>query len=529
MSDNQGDEQMETMEELFLASFDETSSSLTSLSAQDVEALLSKQSPSSLIASIIPHVFHTDTVHQSAAERLLTSVLSHKPSLLLVTSTSILSFSKTLTPSTEFNVSSFTLQLILKQLTHQTVSIADTFSQVIQILASIRPPLISKILEVIQPLLKQDATVITRCYALIFQIITNGYIDTCMEDISTATLFTDVMQPFMDGIANENDPLLQMSLLDIVETTTTGGSGSGSGRQDFIQNWNNPKLDKILLHMVGFGVPKGQSELHPFCAGAALRILAVRAGRGRVQPLQQSFMTQEEFVQVLVHYGRSMNGEIEKIGFIDGITTFCECECECECEYESTSSETKLEMVLKNQELLEEWLTLRRGQSKVKAIVMSSVAKVIMQGLKLEFEQEVQRDARVRNASHATKLELFKKIGTVNDVGGGQDSAEIVMKYVMGQIVELRLAAYELLTAVANINVGASMLMRFGGFFEFLCNRNLEIVREGKLLKYELVKAVVKSDVMGLLADGTAKMLKQVAADGPFFVKAVREVVMMDE
>jgi len=203
---------METIEELFLASFDDTSSSLTSLSAQDVEALLSKQSPSSLIASIIPHVFHTDTVHQSAAERLLTSVLSHKPSLLSVTSTSILSFSKTLTltSSTEFNVSSFTLQLILKQLTHQTVSIADTFSQAIQILASVRPPLIPKILELIQPLLKQDATVITRCYSLIFQIIPNGYIATCMEDVSTATLCTDVMQPFMDGIANENDPLLQM-------------------------------------------------------------------------------------------------------------------------------------------------------------------------------------------------------------------------------------------------------------------------------------------------------------------------------
>lgn len=503
--DHQGDE-METMEGLFLASFDDTSSSLTSaVSAQDVEALLSKQSPSSLISSIIPHVFHTDTTHQSAAERLLTSVLSHKPSLLSVTSTSILSFSKTLTPSTEFNVSSFTLQLMLNQLTHQTVSIADTFSQAIQVLASVRPPLIPKILELIQPLLKQDATVITRCYSLIFQIIPNGYIATCMVDMSTATLCTDVMQPFMDGIANENDPLLQMSLLDIVETT------GGRGRQDFIQNWNNPKLDKILLHMVGFGVPKG--ELHPFCAGAALRILAVRAGQGQQVVAERSFMTQEEFIKVLVHYERSMNGEIEKIGFIDGITTFCECECEL--------SARKLEMVLENEELLEEWLTLRRGQSKLKAVVMSSVAKVIMQG--------EQSDASVRNASHATKLELFKKIGAVNDVGGGQDSTEIVMKYVMGQIVELRLAAYELLTAVANINTGASMLMRFGGFFEFLCNRNLEIVREGKLLKYELIKAVVKSDVMGLLADGTVKMLKQVAADGPFFVKAVREVVMMDE
>ena len=219
-----------------------------------------------------------------------------------------------------------------------------------------------------------------------------------------------------------------------------------------------------------------------------------------------------------------MNGEIEKIGFIDGISTFCEGECE--------SSERKLEMVLENQELLEEWMTLRRGQSKLKAVVMSSVATVIMQGLELELELEseqgAQRDASGRNASHATKLELFKKIGTVNDVGGGQDSTEIVMKYVMGQIVELRLAAYELLTAVANIHMGANTLMRFGGFFEFLCNRNLEIVREGKLLKYELVKAVVKSDVMGLLADGIVKMLKQVVADGPFFVKSVREVVMME-
>ena len=529
-SDDQGDGIMEDL--LLPLSFDNISAS--SSASLDVEALLSKQSPASLIASIIPHLFHTDAGHRSAAERLLTSILSYKPSvstsaspspsinvsMLSITTASILSFIQTLTPSTEFNISNSTLQLMVNQLTHSTISIADNISNAIQSLTSIRPPLITDILELIQPIIKKDATVMIRCYALIFQIIPSDFMN-CNEN----TLYEDIMQPLMDGLANEDDALLQMSLLEILETTGQN-TEEGRGRtQELIQNWDNTNLDKILLRMVGY--PKG--DLHPFCAGAALRILAIKGGRVHVYVHVHShsdslmeedpFMTGEEFVKVLLHFGRNMNGEIEKIGFIDGIATFCKL------------SEEKLEMVLENQELLEEWLNLRRGQSKLKAVVMSSVSNVLMGGLELEQQQEqVQVQAQAQDArkrSHAIKLKLFQMIGTANDVGRGQDSSELIMEYVKGQVVELRLAAYELLTGVARINMGSHMLMQFGGFFEFLCNRNLEVVKEGKVLKYALVNAVVESDVAGLLAEDIVKMLEQVVADGPFFVKQVRDVALV--
>jgi hypothetical protein len=500
-TNNQDDE---IMEDLLLPSFfDDPTSALSSL---DVEALLSKQPPSSLIASVIPHLFHADDSHQSAAELLLTSILSHRPSLLPITTASILSFIQTLTPSTEFNISTSTLQLMVNQLTHTTVSIVDSISKAIQILTSIRPPLINKTLELILPMMtNNDATVMTRCYALIFQIIPSDFMNCNWNDSAIDSLYQDIMQPLIDGLANENDVLLQMSLLEILETTGRN-TEEGRGRQELIQNWNNADLDKILLHMVGF--PKG--DLHPFCAGAALRILAIKGDQVHSRMEEDSLMTGEEFVNVLVHFGRKMNGEIEKIGFIDGITTFC------------SLSLRNLELVLENQELLEEWLNLRRGQSKLKAVVMSSLANVLIS--RLELEQLQEQD--LRNKSHATKLKLFQKIGIVNDLGRGQDSSEIIMDHVKGQVVELRLAAYGLLAGVARINLGAHMLMRFGGFFEFLCNRNLEVVKEGKLLKFALVNAVVESDVTGFLAEGTVKTLKQVVADGPFFVKQVWDVAL---
>jgi hypothetical protein len=256
--------------------------------------------------------------------------------------------------------------------------------------------------------------------------------------------------------------------------------------------------------------------LDPFCSGAALRLLATR----------EQQLDRNDFVQALMYFGRHMNGEVEKIGFVDGITTFC---CHVEVAnrnkvQEASSGEeeaiaiavaalaepSNLDLVLQNQELLNEWLTLRMAQSKLKAVVMISVARVL----------------QVKELLHSSRLELYQMIGKVNDVGGGEDTTQIVMQYVKGQVVELRLAAYEIFTAVAKLHTGAHMLMKFGGFFEFLCNRNLEIVKEGKELKYGLVKAIWNSEVRGLLADDIVRALEQIVLDGPFYVKQVRDVAL---
>eukprot|EP01083_Nonionella_stella_P205085 747173_1 len=205
-----------------------------------------------------------------------------------------------------------------------------------------------------------------------------------------------------------------------------------------------------------------------------------------------------------------MSGEVEKIGFVDGISTYI-----C-CQKNNANASNALKAVLGDRELLEEWLHLRMGQSKLKVVVMNSISKVLLSNLVQNSEGQ------------SLCMSLYQSIGDINDVGAGHSTTEIIMEYVKSQLVELRLGVYELLTAVAKNDKGAHELMRYGGFFEFLCNRNLEIVKEGKELKFDLVKAIVHSEVIGLLASEVVEKLEQVIEDGPYYVKDNRHVALGD-
>jgi hypothetical protein len=391
----------------------------------------------------------------------------------------------------DFQIYSSTLKLVISQLSHTSVSVADMFAAVLESLCVVRPTITGDILQWLLPIPKDDATLMIRYYAIIFKIIPpvnkrREYLLTFDE--STATrMERDLMKPFLVGLQNDQDPLLQMGLLEILQ------QASDARNDDFIHNWYEPDLDRSLLKMVGQQDQNG--ELHPFCSGAALKMLSNR----------DKFLSRQEFLSVLLHFARHMSGEVEKIGFIDGITTFC-----CHESIHDTEGSSNLGLILQNQELLDEWLNFRVAQSKLRAVVMNSVSKVL----------------GVESILHANRLELYQMIGRVNNVGRDEDTTQIIMQYVRGQVVELRLAAYDILTAVAKVHMGAHMLMRFGGFFEFLCNRNLEVVKEGKELKYGLVKAIVSSEVRGLLADDVVRALEQVVLDGPYFVKKIRDVAI---
>lgn len=491
-------------------------------------------SPKSIFDSIVPHIFHKDPKHQEAAETLFVGIISHKPLWLLDAATAMRSYARSLVENGLDSkqaciiIYPSTLKLMIDQLSHSNVSIADVFATVVETLCLFQPDLTGTVLDLLCPIPVNDATLMIRYYTLCFKIIPTAS--------AAATNHPLLMKPFLSALQNDQDPLLQISLLEILQQI-------GDWRDDdFLENWYEPELDRALLKMVGQNVQViqqqgekarvqiqygGDGGLDPFCSGAALRLLAMR----------HQHLDQNDYVQVLMYFGRNMNGEVEKIGFVDGITTFCCCHVVVRNDHKkdalslsssasvatTTTTTTSineggnvaaepsnLDLVLQNQELLNDWLTLRMGQSKLKAVVMNSVARVL----------------QVKELLHSSRLELYEMIGKVNDVGGGEDTTQIVMQHAKGQVVELRLAAYEILTAVAKVHMGAHVLMKFGGFFEFLCNRNLEIVKEGKELKYGLVKAVWNSEVKGLLADDIARALEQVVLDGPFYVKQVRDVAV---
>lgn len=534
----QDQEEEEEIQELLTFFDDTTASSQPAVLSVDtlLHNLSTTCSPKKIFESIVPHIFHKDPKHQQAAETLFVSIISHKPLWLSDAATVMLSYVRSLTQEKGLDSSGIhciiypsTLKLMISQMSHTSVSIADLFSTTLETLCLLQPDEITDtVLDMISSTLSStssssslsspmtvpdDATLMIRYYTLYFKIISAPTIKNNVKDKYQNVL----MKPFLSALENDQDPLLQMGLLEILEQTSVM-------REDFFQNWYEPELDRALLKMVGqqvvptqqhpgkkvqiqstgSGIGGSGGDFHPFCSGAALRLLAIRE--------HYQFLDRNDFVQVLMDYGGRNaggkgGGEVEKIGFIDGITTFC---CHFDNSDDNSNRNSNVDLILQNQELLNEWLTLRMGQSKLKAVVMNSVARVL----------------EVKELLYSSRLELYQMIGKVNDVGRGEDTTQIIMQYVKGQVVELRLAAYGILTAVANVRMGAHMLMKFGGFFEFLCNRNLEIVKEGKELKYGLVMAIWNSEVKGLLADDIVRALEQVVLDGPFYVKQVRDVAL---
>lgn len=526
----QQDQDQQDLQEL-LTFFDTTTSPQPAVLSVDtlLHNLSATSSPKTIFESIVPHIFHRDSKHHEAAETLFVSILSHKPLWLLDAATAMLSHVRSLLEKglisdthKEFCIIyASTLKLMVSQLSHSSVSIAEVFTTVVETLCAVQTDVTDIVLDLLCPIPVDDATLMIRYYTLCFKIIPATTID--FNSVHYNQKYHHLLvKPFLSALQNDQDPLLQMGLLEILQQI------SDTREDEFLRNWYEPELDRALLKMVGGQIQQdmdqGESQvqiqfgggLDPFCSGAALRLLATR----------EQQLDRNDFVQALMYFGRHMNGEVEKIGFVDGITTFC---CHVEVAnrnkvQEASSGEeeaiaiavaalaepSNLDLVLQNQELLNEWLTLRMAQSKLKAVVMISVARVL----------------QVKELLHSSRLELYQMIGKVNDVGGGEDTTQIVMQYVKGQVVELRLAAYEIFTAVAKLHTGAHMLMKFGGFFEFLCNRNLEIVKEGKELKYGLVKAIWNSEVRGLLADDIVRALEQIVLDGPFYVKQVRDVAL---
>lgn len=59
------------------------------------------------------------------------------------------------------------------------------------------------------------------------------------------------------------------------------------------------------------------------------------------------------------------------------------------------------------------------------------------------------------------------------------------------------------------------------GLIEFLLNRNLEVAKECKELKYEVVKALSTSTT---LDHSVLSRLQEFVKEGPFYVEAVTEI-----
>lgn len=444
----------------------------------DIEKSLSKSikesSSHEMIQVLIPHLFENH--YSNVASQFLLELLGTTQNfeLIKVLSQYLEAFILKLTAFDDFTVTGAILGLMLQQLVNQTdVSIATKASNALVHLCNIRNEILRDVILALKEVpVPTDSIVFVRYYTFLCEIVQDW-------DENVQALFGS----FQKALDNDKDPLLQISLLDILENHMKSENVL-----------NSMSVESTLLKMVGCSrimeqrSSLAQHPMHPFCSGSALRLLS---------RIDQSIVNEKEFVQVLVSYSRQMNGEIEKIGFIDGISTF-------------VSNDDRFNAVIEQNEILEEWLNLRTGQSKFKVVILTSIVRIL-------DKQEISDDLRTR---------LYHLIGQVNNVSNGDKTTHLIMEYTKSSIIEIRLAAYDLLRAMARTKTGSHVLLRYGGFLEFLCNVNAELVKEGKEKKYELVKAVSESDARGLLSNKNVAKLDAVLASGPYYQKVNKNVMV---
>ncbi|XP_018572758.1 26S proteasome non-ATPase regulatory subunit 5 [Anoplophora glabripennis] len=108
----------------------------------------------------------------------------------------------------------------------------------------------------------------------------------------------------------------------------------------------------------------------------------------------------------------------------------------------------------------------------------------------------------------------------------GDDPMEIILRYAKNPFSEIKLSGLGILRVIADQQWGQEEIRNTPGLVEFLLDRNIETVKEGKEAKYEIVKVLSNSTVFD---QSTLKTFQDFVKEGPFYVHAVTEVAFENE
>eukprot|EP00957_Ditylum_brightwellii_P198462 15125395-Ditylum_brightwellii.AAC.1 len=105
-------------------------------------------------------------------------------------------------------------------------------------------------------------------------------------------------------------------------------------------------------------------------------------------------------------------------------------------------------IVLDDPVLREGWLSLSVAQSKLKAVVLQSVANAIDPPKEVDANGDCVLPWSV--PSNQIAMKLFNALSVVNESGGfGDDATKLVLTNAISPFVEIRLSSYALLKAIA--------------------------------------------------------------------------------
>jgi hypothetical protein len=327
------------------------------------------------------------------------------------------------------------------------------------------------------------STVAIRCASALLDLVT---ID---EQLMKLSIQRDWMQLILDMLKYEEDPLLQMSVLDILEKTA-------HARPMYHELADWLFSNDVLMPLLQLAGGTTEEEPDPILGGNALRVVAALCKLtqvdARVFAAEGSLLT--GFHRALHNFEGS--GEIDRLAMIDAVSSF------------AGASSDALALVLNDPITRDGWLSLNVSQSKLKAAILVSVARV------LSPPPDVQQEPRHSNAD---LIKLYVLVGSTNN----QETTTMLLEFGRSPLPEIRLGAYTLLEAVARLPTGGQILLSTANFIDFLLSREGERTKEGREAHFAIVQAINDSPVKALLADEITKKIEQHISQGPHYVKSI--------
>lgn len=169
----------------------------------------------------------------------------------------------------------------------------------------------------------------------------------------------------------------------------------------------------------------------------------------------------------------------------------------------------ELDLLLRHQTLCKEWLQCGGSMRlPVKVNCLHSIARILDEPTALKRSQDA---VPVENAG------VWSLCQRLFDALGAECRREPTMTYLMDLLKqpfeELRIAVFSVLRAVAaqNNDWGVRALLSYGGFFEFLLDRNTEPTKETREWKFAILDAVLASPFqsrLGTSSKGSAARLR---------------------
>jgi hypothetical protein len=411
--------------------------------------------------------------------------------------------------ATQAELSDETLGVIVSQLGGPDVESADNAAATLAALAkNLGPAVVVRCVESVSSLWETVtkkiqnnpdqkralSTVSVRCASTVVDLV-------CLGDASmNAAVKAGSMDLVLGLVSDGDDPLMQMSALDLLEKMATTVPMHGSRAQWLFDR----KVLNPLLEMAGStGSPDS------ICGGPSLRTLSAFCKLAHTRTPQEAssqfgLAADSEllggFHRALHCFEEQSSGENDRLAFVDAVSSW------------SSASPQALTLVIHDPLLREGWLSLNVSQPKLKSVILYSVATCIDPPSQVDSSSDTVMAFNV--PSNQLSMRLFDCVGSVN----GRDATDVVLSAANASFAELRLGAYALLNAVAKRGMGAQVLLSHNSFYEFLVNRENESTKEGKEAKHAIVEAVLASDAKPLLANNIVSTLEKIAQQGPHYV-----------